>query len=192
MRNTLAVLVLVACGLIGYLLFRTFGEHGTPAVDPRPIAPREIWRRMRRERSSFSSSRHRRWCSSRRRRPRFTVPRPDRADRDGLRFHLGRRRRHRDQLSRHPRRDERQRDAQRPRNARSRARRRGAGIRLGGHPHRRAQGQAHADPDRHEQRFAGGPEGVRDRQSVRIRSNAHDRRCLRDLGARFPGSCPTS
>ena len=40
LRSVLLALVLVAFGLIGYLLFRTFGGRGTPAVDPRPVAAR--------------------------------------------------------------------------------------------------------------------------------------------------------
>jgi S1-C subfamily serine protease len=40
LRSALLLLVLIAFGLIGYLLFRTFGDRGTPAVEPRPIAAR--------------------------------------------------------------------------------------------------------------------------------------------------------
>jgi S1-C subfamily serine protease len=39
-RTVLLALVLVAFGMIGYLLFRTFGDRGAPAVDPRPVAAR--------------------------------------------------------------------------------------------------------------------------------------------------------
>src|SRR5688572_2394086 len=39
-RNLLTALVLVACALVGYLMYRAFAERGAPAVDPRPIAPR--------------------------------------------------------------------------------------------------------------------------------------------------------
>jgi S1-C subfamily serine protease len=40
LRSALVTLVLIAFVLIGYLLFRAFGERGTPAVEPRPITPR--------------------------------------------------------------------------------------------------------------------------------------------------------
>ncbi len=40
LRSTLLALVLIAFVLIGYLLFRAFGDHGTPAVEPRPVAAR--------------------------------------------------------------------------------------------------------------------------------------------------------
>ncbi len=40
LRSALVALVLIAFMLIGYLIFRAFGERGTPAVAPRPIAAR--------------------------------------------------------------------------------------------------------------------------------------------------------
>jgi S1-C subfamily serine protease len=40
LRSALVTLVLIAFVLIGYLLFRAFGERGAPAVEPRPITPR--------------------------------------------------------------------------------------------------------------------------------------------------------
>ena len=36
----LSALVLVACVLIGYLVYRTFVDRGAPAVEPRAITPR--------------------------------------------------------------------------------------------------------------------------------------------------------
>src|SRR3954468_15075813 len=40
LRSALLTLVLIGFVLIGYLMFKAFGERGTPAVEPRPIAPR--------------------------------------------------------------------------------------------------------------------------------------------------------
>ena len=40
LRSLLVALVLITFGLIGYLLFRTFGDRGTPAAEPRPVAAR--------------------------------------------------------------------------------------------------------------------------------------------------------
>jgi S1-C subfamily serine protease len=40
LRSALVTLVLIAFVLIGYLLFRAFGERGTPAIEPRAITPR--------------------------------------------------------------------------------------------------------------------------------------------------------
>jgi S1-C subfamily serine protease len=39
-RSTFTALVLLACVLVGYLAYRTFGDRGTPAVEPRAITPR--------------------------------------------------------------------------------------------------------------------------------------------------------
>jgi S1-C subfamily serine protease len=40
LRSALLGLILVVCVLVGYLLYRTFGERGTPAVQPRAITQR--------------------------------------------------------------------------------------------------------------------------------------------------------
>lgn len=40
LRSALMTLVLIAFVLIGYLLFRAFGERGAPAVEPRAVTPR--------------------------------------------------------------------------------------------------------------------------------------------------------
>jgi S1-C subfamily serine protease len=40
LRTTLVLVVLLCFALVGYLLFRAFGERGTPAVEPRAITAR--------------------------------------------------------------------------------------------------------------------------------------------------------